>query len=147
MTRRTMTSYVLVGIQMACLLYFFYRQGVWLSDWWLRILFMLSLIPAIWAFITMGYYRFSIFPDPKPHTELITRGPYKLIRHPMYTTLILIGICYVIDELSLINIMVFVLLVVNLLLKIHVEEKALRHKFSAYIQYSQRTYRILPFLY
>ncbi len=46
---------------------------------------------AVWAKLTLGRW-FSASFAVKPGHELVTRGPYAIVRHPMYTSLILVGV-------------------------------------------------------
>jgi protein-S-isoprenylcysteine O-methyltransferase Ste14 len=34
----------------------------------------------------------TVFPAPRPNTPLSTRGPYRVVRHPMYTALLLVAL-------------------------------------------------------
>ena len=47
-----------------------------------------GLALALWAFISMRRSNFSVMPEPVSGGELVERGPYRLIRHPMYTCLL-----------------------------------------------------------
>jgi protein-S-isoprenylcysteine O-methyltransferase Ste14 len=46
---------------------------------------------AVWAKLTLGRW-FSASFGVKPMHVLITRGPYAIVRHPMYTALVVLGV-------------------------------------------------------
>lgn len=79
--------------------------------------------------------------------SLITTGPYRYVRHPMYTALITVGI-----GLSLLSAnwyfgLPFVATILVILFRVKKEEEAMVEKFGKeYIQYMQRTKRFIPFL-
>ena len=43
---------------------------------------------SLWAIITMKLGNFNIQPEVKPNAHFVNTGPYRLIRNPMYTGLI-----------------------------------------------------------
>ena len=84
---------------------------------------------------------FSIFPTPSKKSELIVKGAYKFVRHPMYTSLILIALSFTVCRLSLLGIMLFLSLVSILYIKSSYEERLLLKKFNDYEPYRQKTGR------
>jgi protein-S-isoprenylcysteine O-methyltransferase Ste14 len=85
----------------------------------------------------------------KDDHQLVDHGIYKFIRHPIYSAvlLVLIGFC-----LALANWISFlVILLPNMIsfgYRIHVEERALeRHFGEEYINYEQRTKRLIPWIF
>jgi len=99
---------------------------------------------AIWARITLGS-NWSGRATVKAGHELITRGPYALARHPIYTGLIaaILGSVLVIGQWRAITgaaIIVFAFLV-----KISQEERLMMQTFpEAYPLYRQRVKALLP---
>ena len=103
---------------------------------------------ALWSVFVMGIGRFNIQPEVKKEALLITKGPYKVLRNPMYSGLILFFGATVIETLDIINISVFVILIIVLLSKIRLEEKYLSQKFgSGYNEYKEKSYRLFPFIF
>jgi protein-S-isoprenylcysteine O-methyltransferase Ste14 len=90
----------------------------------------------------------SLTPLPKPRrrAELVERGPYRLVRHPIYgagmLTFLGYGLATSVPALAL-----AVLLAVLWLLKSAVEERWLEARFPAYPDYRRRTpRRFVPWL-
>jgi len=83
----------------------------------------------------------------KKDHELITSGPYRISRHPIYTGMFfgLLGASLIQGELKCL--FALVLLFVAFEMKMSTEEKFLQEIFPAYRQYRQRTKKLLPFIF
>ncbi len=106
-----------------------------------------SLLLGVYSIFSMGLNNLSIFPNVKANARFIARGPYKRIRHPMYTALILFAIGAVSSNPLPQVIYAFIALVFVLILKLRKEEKYLEKAFPEYTNYKKKTHRILPFIY
>lgn len=102
---------------------------------------------AIWSIGIMKIDNLRIVPTPLDSARLRVHGPYRLIRHPMYSSLILLSIPLVIQHPEPVRITMGVLLSIDLLLKLHYEEKLLVAKFPEYTSYMRTTKRLIPYLY
>ena len=107
----------------------------------------LGLLIAIWGVLVIKIGNFNIQPEVKSVT-LITQGPYKILRNPMYTGILLIFAPSVAYSNQLSTWIVFGLLICTLLLKIFKEESFLLTKFgNEYHEYKSKTWRLLPLLF
>jgi protein-S-isoprenylcysteine O-methyltransferase Ste14 len=87
------------------------------------------------------------FPSPLERGRLVERGPYRLVRHPLYAggILLLSGISLVYSPWALLFTAV---LAVVWCLKVRVEERFLTERFPGYAEYAARTrFRLIPFVY
>jgi protein-S-isoprenylcysteine O-methyltransferase Ste14 len=100
----------------------------------------------IWARITFGLRSFH---GAANTTEggLVTNGPYHWLRHPIYAALIYFFWACVIAYPFLEAIAAVVLITISLSVRMFLEEKFLLKAYSEYAAYSQRTKRIIPFLF
>ena len=102
---------------------------------------------AVWARATLGSNWSSTVTVKQDH-ELILRGPYAAVRHPIYSgfLLALTGTAIAVGEIR-----AFIglgLAFIAFLLKSAAEEKFMREEFSTqYAQYSQRVRRLIPFVF
>ncbi|REJ83743.1 MAG: isoprenylcysteine carboxylmethyltransferase family protein [Bacteroidetes bacterium] len=107
----------------------------------------ISVVFALWAFMVMRGGTFSIFPEVRKGAALILRGPYKYIRHPMYTALLLISLCWLLDDFSWFRVIVFILLSINMRYKIYLEEAYLKRNYPEYRDYMKESSMLIPFIY
>ncbi|MEO8600117.1 MAG: isoprenylcysteine carboxylmethyltransferase family protein [bacterium] len=110
------------------------------------ILFLLGIIAAAAALAAMPAGTFSVLPEPRSGGELVTRGIYHSIRHPMYLAVLLCGLgaCMVYQSTGKWSLLA--LLTAVLVIKIRREERFLLARFSDYAAYRQKTKAIIPYL-
>jgi protein-S-isoprenylcysteine O-methyltransferase Ste14 len=88
-----------------------------------------------------------VTPAPADHAILISHGPYRIIRHPMYTSLFLLAATLVIAEFSIIRMIAALIMAADLWFKMNYEEKLLLEKFPGYKNYILKSRKILPYIY
>ena len=96
-----------------------------------------------WALLIMGG-SFSVFPHPSSTSTLLESGPYKKIRHPMYTAVLLTFTGIALFTHSIPRLLITGLLLILFFVKSKYEETLLIEKFSGYTDYRKRTGRFLP---
>ena len=116
-------------------------RGQWLS------LSALGLIVGLYTLAHNKLGNFGIYPEPIPDACLVTTGPYRWIRHPMYTSLLLFMLGIALYRHAWPNYVGFALLVVAIFGKMHREEAHLHLKFEDYSAYVKRTHRLIPGIY
>ena len=77
----------------------------------------------------------------------MTTGPYRLIRHPMYLALLVTTLPLVLEDFTLIRFGVWMILLIDLVLKLNYEEKLLVAQLVGYDRYTRNSYRLIPLLY
>jgi protein-S-isoprenylcysteine O-methyltransferase Ste14 len=119
---------------------------------WLRTAGLVLLIVGLairWtAILTLGS-TFSTNVAIHAAQTLRTTGPYRWVRHPSYTGMLIIFASIGLYERNWISLaVVLVLPTAALLYRIHVEEMALTEAFGEkYLEYSRTTRRLLPGIY
>lgn len=109
-------------------------------------IYVLFILLGIWSIFTMRF-RFNVSPEPIREVNLVSNGPYRFIRHPMYTSVIGLTACLIADEFSIARLVYWILLTAILIFKLSYEEKLLCKKFATYTEYRRKTKRLIPFLY
>lgn len=102
---------------------------------------------AIWAILTLGRH-YDLELEVHADHELVERGPYRLVRHPVYSGLALhfAGACLATGDLVLIAGTVLVTCP-SLVVRARAEERLLRRRFgSAYESYAKRVGMLVPLL-
>ena len=99
-------------------------------------LIILALIFIIFSVKELGK-SLSPMPRPKENSKLITIGIYRIMRHPMYYSLIIISFSLFIKSLTVYNFMLSILLTFVIYNKIKIEEEFLTKKFNKYTLYKK----------
>jgi protein-S-isoprenylcysteine O-methyltransferase Ste14 len=86
-------------------------------------------------------------PYPRPNAELVERGAYRLVRHPIYGGLVLGAFGWGLAWASLLALALAVTLFGFFSLKSRREEAWLTERFPGYAAYRSRTRRLIPFVY
>ncbi len=101
---------------------------------------------AVWARVSLGR-NWGTPQTLKKEPELVTRGPYAVIRHPIYAAILLafVGSSLVFGPVWLIP---FAGISASFVRSAFVEEKLLRERLpEAYPAYMARTKRLIPFVW
>lgn len=118
------------------------------SVFWLGIALMyVGIAFRLYAIRTLGAF-FTTRVAISPGQTVVESGPYRLIRHPSYTGMLIILLGFALactNWLSLIVILAGALL--GLGYRIHIEERVLRQQLGQpYEDYMRRTKRLIPFV-
>ncbi len=89
---------------------------------------------------------FSVMPEPTREGELVTRGIYRHVRHPMYLAVLLCGLAACLAYGSALKWGLLALLAGVLIAKIRREERLLLARFEDYAAYRLRTKALIPYL-
>jgi len=109
-------------------------------------LFIMGASIGLWALNHNKLGNFNIQPKHKEGSKLITTGIYKLIRHPMYTSVTVMMFSLFIATTTWIEGFLFIALISVLVLKAKREESILLLEHSTYRQYQQRTKLFIPYI-
>ena len=113
-----------------------------------KVLFAAGLILRWWAILTLGRF-FTVDVTIERDHELVERGPFRWVRHPSYTGVLLAFLGW---SLTLLNwaamAVVLVPIFAAFVRRMNVEEEALARALGErYEQYMERTSRLVPFIY
>jgi protein-S-isoprenylcysteine O-methyltransferase Ste14 len=108
-------------------------------------LFVAGIALAIWARVILGR-NWGMPMTQRAEPELVTAGPYRLIRHPIYTG-ILLGLLGTSLVTSLIGLGIMVILGIYFVSAARVEERNLTATFpNTYPAYQERTKMLIPYV-
>ena len=106
----------------------------------------LSGIVGLWALLANRPGNFNIRPTPHAQGKLIAHGPYRWVRHPMYTAVSLLGMACALALGSALAWLLWLVLSLVLLTKALLEERWMAALHPAYANYLARTRRFIPFI-
>ena len=110
------------------------------------ILCVAGLAFCVWARFTLGRNWSGVITFKGDH-ELITRGPYAIVRHPIYTGLLIMLVGTVILYGRIAGIVALPFVLWGLWVKLRFEEQLMLKNFpDQYGAYQKRVKRIIPFI-
>lgn len=113
-------------------------------DWLAVILCVVGLAFALWARITLGRNWSGTITFKAEH-ELIVRGPYRIVRHPIYTALLtmFLGTAILIGRVG--GVLGLALIFASFWIKLRREEELMLQQFPGqYADYQRRVKRVVP---
>jgi len=105
-----------------------------------------GLVIALWGRIVLGR-NWNIHPGLKENHELIERGPYACVRHPMYSGLCLMSLGTAVWSGHKAGYLLFFVCLLGVWFKLRAEEKILATHFGErYLSYKTRVKALIPFV-
>ncbi|MCC6350398.1 MAG: hypothetical protein IT347_12495 [Candidatus Eisenbacteria bacterium] len=101
---------------------------------------------SVWARAAFPPGQFSVHPEPK-QPRLIEAGPYRWLRHPMYTAAQALVWSGALQHRTVVNLAIAAALLAAVIVRIADEEKLLRERIPGYADYALRTKRFVPFVF
>lgn len=100
----------------------------------------------VWARVVFGRRSFHASAEA---TEggLVTNGPYRIIRHPIYAAVLLFSAAGVLSHVSLANVLLLLVVVAGMAVRMAAEERLIIASYPEYLEYAARTKRLIPFVY
>ncbi len=107
---------------------------------------LLAVLLMVWARTTFGKRSFHAGADPTAG-GLVTTGPYSLLRHPIYASILYFMWAGVLSQPSAIDLSLGCLGTIGVSIRIYAEERLIVHEYPEYANYAARTKRIIPFIF
>jgi protein-S-isoprenylcysteine O-methyltransferase len=111
-------------------------------------LFALGIVIRWWSIIVLGRF-FTVDVTIAPDHQLVEAGPYRWVRHPSYTGVMLafVGFAFTTGNWAAL-LMIIVPIFITFVRRMTVEESALINGLGKpYVAYMSRTKRLVPFVY
>lgn len=100
----------------------------------------------VWARLAFGRRSFRAAANPSTG-GLVTTGPYRFIRHPIYTAACLFGWSGILANWSPINVLLGALLIAGAVGRMLCEERLIIEIYPEYRGYAQATKRMVPYVF
>jgi protein-S-isoprenylcysteine O-methyltransferase Ste14 len=140
-------AWTLVFIQLLCVVYVLLTAGPLARHLFLIALQIAGAAVGIWALIALRLGNMNISPLVKKDAVLVTTGPYRFARHPMYLAVLFFIWPIIIDDFAPLRLIAGIILTVDLIVKLIFEETLLKRHFAGYDDYMKRTRRLLPLIF
>lgn len=132
-------------ILLAALVYFLITGALFSSSPFVIAAQIVAIGVSIWARRSFQAGQFNITAVPKTG-PLLSTGPYRWIRHPMYAAALLLIWSTILGHWSFLSALVGLLVTGALFLRTAVEEQFLHTHFPGYAAYAHKTKRLVPFI-
>ncbi len=105
-----------------------------------------ALLLMLWARVTFGRRSYHFAANP---TEggLVTTGPYRYIRHPIYTGACLLTVAGVAAHWSWPSAALCGLVLAGAVARLRCEEVLVAARYPEYVAYSAKTWRMIPYVF
>ena len=104
-----------------------------------------SLLLVNWALLSNRFFSGVVRIQKDRGHQVITTGPYALVRHPMYTVVIILLFAVPVALGSRYALLVSVFLTALLILRTYLEDRTLHIELDGYPEYAKQTrYRLVP---
>lgn len=111
------------------------------------IIFAAGFLVMNWSEYTLGK-QFSVQVTIQEGHQLITNGPYRMLRHPRYLGIILMNLGLALTFAAGVGLGIVAVLIGVLLWRVHDEEILMRQEFGAeWDTYAEKSWQIVPYLY
>ncbi len=116
---------------------------------WMKILAMLVHIPCFlflgWVMSENTFLSQVVKIDKDRGHRVVTTGPYALVRHPMYTVVIVLLFAVPVALGSRFALILAVFLTLLLIIRTYLEDRTLHAELEGYPEYAKQTqYRLIP---
>jgi protein-S-isoprenylcysteine O-methyltransferase Ste14 len=101
---------------------------------------------SVWARRTFqdGSFRVTAAPGS---ASLITRGPYRFIRHPMYAAALLFVGAGVVSHASVVTLAIGIAVAAVIVARVIAEDRLLRAQYPDYADYAHSTKALVPYVF
>jgi protein-S-isoprenylcysteine O-methyltransferase Ste14 len=104
-----------------------------------------AVLLMIWARLTFGMRSFHLAANPTAG-GLVTAGPYRVLRHPVYAAVIWFAWAGVACHWSTRSILAAIVVTAGLVTRMLLEEAQLRSRYPEYPAYMAQTRRVVPYI-
>lgn len=99
----------------------------------------------LWARLTFGGRSFHAGADPTKG-GVVTTGPYRFVRHPIYTAILVFVWAGVASHGAILGVLIAIVATAAIAVRIGSEEALVLEQYPEYAEYARRTKRIVPFV-
>lgn len=122
---------------------------------WIKVHFIIK-ITGFLGFIPVTFIIFNVYKENTFASEVvriqddrehyvIKTGPYKYVRHPMYSAIIILMVCLPLSLGSFLGLIFSALIIIVFFIRTYLEDRMLQKELSGYKEYTREVrYRLIP---
>lgn len=140
-------SRIFLSVAIVAAVYIFFSGPLFIQNIPILLTQVFGVLLILWAVLSIQMNKHH---EPHKLPEglfLVTKGPYEIIRHPIYAGLLLFLSGYVQGAPTLLRYLVFTLFFVVIILKMIQEENLLEEHSKEFIPHKKKTHKLIPYLY
>lgn len=112
------------------------------------LLFIISAVLMIWPILENEHFESTARIQQDRNQTVITTGPYRIIRHPGYASIILWAISVPLIFGSILTGIVSLIIIAVMILRTYLEDMMLQKELNGYRDYcAEVKYRLIPFIW
>ena len=125
---------------------YYYAPAADLSQFVLSVAVLFGIAGLTLAVFTLWWLgrSFSILPEAR---KLVTHGPYRIVRHPLYAAEALSTIGITLQLAQPLGILIALAIFLGQFTRMGFEEEVLTRAFPEYAYYERKTFRLIPYVY
>jgi protein-S-isoprenylcysteine O-methyltransferase Ste14 len=104
-----------------------------------------AVLLMLWARVTFGMRSFHAAANPTAG-GLVTTGPYRYVRHPIYAAVLLFVWAGLATHATLLSVTLGLLATAATAVRMWAEERLVTARYPEYREYAARTKRVIPFV-
>jgi protein-S-isoprenylcysteine O-methyltransferase Ste14 len=109
------------------------------------ILYLISVILIVWAMIKNRFFEPTVRIQKDRGQNVISSGPYGIVRHPGYLSGILWHVAVPLILGSLLALIFAIIIIIILIVRTYLEDKTLQAELDGYVPYTKKVkYRLFP---
>ncbi len=122
-----------------------------LNEWWLGVgilFYFLAMIITGWALIENRFFETTVRIQTDREHQVISTGPYSIVRHPGYVGMILLYFSQPLVVGSFYALSASFLTALFFIIRTALEDSTLKKELPGYLEYTKKTrYRLVPFIW
>jgi len=111
------------------------------------VLFSIGAILGLWSLLALGGDNLTPLPDPRSENKLVRKGPYRIVRHPIYAAVLFAAFGWSLFQPSLLGLFLSVVLLRLFDVKARREEAWLVERHPEYADYQKQVRKLIPWVY
>lgn len=148
--RIVMAPFILGMLSLITISGFDYRYGWSNVPIYLEVIgFICFLTSLYWLFLVMNENSYLMKTvEIQKNQKVVSTGPYSIVRHPMYSSVILMSFSIALALGSLYTLIPAAISSILIMIRAYLEDKTLQKELKGYKEYTKKTkYKILPFVW